>query len=217
MIARKRAFKSASAWRPAAYASINANWKKMFPDGDREERLAWVAEYLNLRNLDTLTDLTDDQLGAVAGEMKRLVGIGASRSWHKAGPAMDVDSNVVQGDFGRERDADRPGADDNEIIHLASPEQVYTLDKLQSYLSWSQSDVFEFIKKRVIRGRARFSGPIPNFKLLTFRQATTATNALLHIAAHRDLKVRKGYDKKVSRAEVDKYIPLLKQQLGIDQ
>jgi hypothetical protein len=53
--------------------------------------------------------------------------------------------------------------------------------------------------------------------MLTFRQATTAVNALLHVAAHRDLKLRNGGNKPVGRAEVDKYIPLLKQQLKIDQ
>jgi hypothetical protein len=206
--ARKSSFN-----RNAAIAAIQISWKKISPDGDRDERLAWIAEFLGRREVRSVTDLSDDQLGAVAGEMKRLTGQSAQPRQTSVPSTSSAGSNVVQAAFGRGSNA---GRGDHETIHLASPEQVYTLDKLQKYLRWSQDDVFEFIKKRVLRGKARLSPSIPNFHMLTFRQATTATNALLHVAGHRDLKLRNG-GKPVSRVELNKYIPILKRQLKIDQ
>jgi len=214
--ARKRAFKgNSAAWRPAAYASISANFKKMFPDADRDERLAWIVEYLGIKVLASMTDLTDEQLGAVAGEMKRLTGHASQAAQSSAVAARS--GNVVQGEFGKAaHDAETETPTDGETVFLASPEQIYTLDKLQQYLKWSPSDVFEFVRKRVLRGNARLTGSVPNFHMLTFKQATTAVNALLHVAGHRDLKIRGG-DRPVSRVEVNKYIPILKRELQIDR
>lgn len=213
--ARKQAFN-----RNAAIASIQINWKRMCQDlafdDSREERLSWISKFLGLGYLASLTDLDDRQLGAVAGEMKRLTGQSSqttqSTQTRVSTSPMPSTSNVVEGSFGKERSEDG----DHKTVFLASPEQIYTLDKLQQYLKWSPSDVFDFIKKRVLKGAARLSGSVPNFHMLTFRQATVATNALLHVAGHRDLKLRNG-GKPVSRKDLNKYIPVLKRELQIDQ
>jgi hypothetical protein len=214
---RKRAFNGSSKWRNGAYAALNINWKQMYPDlseaDSREERLAWICEYLGLKNLRSTTDLSDEQLGSVVGEMKRLTGHGAGDRSVAVVRKPRLQGNVVRADFGR---SDDTPIDDGEVVHLASREQVYTLDKLQTHLGWAQRDVFEFIRKRVLRGKARLSGSVPAFHMLTFRQATTAVNALLHVAGHRDLKTRNG-GKPVSRKDLDKYIPILKRELKIDQ
>ncbi|HEV7700514.1 MAG TPA: hypothetical protein VGO43_09835 [Pyrinomonadaceae bacterium] len=196
-------------WRSRAYAAININWKLISPDGDRDERLAWITEYLGLReSLTSLTDLTDDQLGAVAGEMKRLTGQSsqtAQRKYEKT-HIPELSGNVVAGDFGRDRDEIR--SQDHETIHLASTEQIYTIEKLMAHIGWGKAAKFNYLIQRHGAGTP---------KLLTFAKATKAVNALLHIAGHQDLKSRKGQGEKVSRDEVSKYIPLLKQQLKIDQ
>ena len=207
--ARKQAFNgrsTASGSRNAAIAAVQINWKKMSPDGDRDERLEWISEYLG-REVHSLTDLTDQQLGAVAGEMKRLTG----QPTRQRTRANGVD-NVVRGDF----DRDSANSGRSSTVFLASHEQVHTLEKLRNHMGWNQNDVFEFIKKRVLRGKAKLAATVPNFPMLTFRQATTATNVLLHIAGHRDLKKLNG-GKPVSRTELNKYIPHLKAELRIDQ
>jgi len=200
--ARKRAFRSHSAWRPAAYASINVNWKKMFPDGDRDERLAWIGEYLGVNDLASMTDLTDDQLGAVAGEMKRLTGQPSSKFQVPGSKS----GNVVRGDFGQHRDS--AGGGKSETVFLSSPEMVYTIEKLITYCEWGPQAAESFLYTRY---------SVRSVRMLTFDKAKAVLNQFLHIAAHRDLKKRNGQDTPVSRKEINKYIPLLKQQLRIDQ
>lgn len=212
--ARKQAFN-----RNAAIASIQLNWPKISPGGDRDERLGWISEYLG-RDVGSLKDLSNDQLGAVAGEMKRLVGGGQRQEAVKTGNGSDripAAANVVDLPADRNPVVTTPGSDfGGEISHAASPEQVFTLEKIVDYLNWSQADVFEFIRKRVIRGKERFSVSVPNIRMLRFKQATTATHILLRIAAQRDLKKRNP-GQPVGREAIAKYVPLLKEQLGIDQ
>lgn len=212
--ARKRAFNGrsmASGSRNAAYAAININWKQISPDGDRDERLAWISEYLG-REVSSLTELTDEQLGTVAGEMKRLTG-------HTTGPRAarsPANDNVV--DFVSGANIHRSTVDDanwsvgcgpvgNGVAFLATNDQVYTLEKLDKHIGWNADKRSAFLNKR-------FSSDV--FRRFTFDQATKATNALLRIAAHHDLKKRNG-GKPVSRTEINKYIPLLKAELRIDQ
>lgn len=215
--ARQRAFKvrsTASGSRIAAIAAVQINWKKMMPDGDREDRLAWISEFLG-QEVHSLTDLTDQQLGAVAGEMKRLTGHTSPTSQTtptRLGAVSGV-GKVVQGEFGRPSDENlgvqASGlVDAHQTIHLASTDQVYTLDKLASYIAWTEDHLNAFLHQRF---------KCSTFRMLTFKQANSCTTALLRIAAHRDLKKRKGDDKPVSRAEINKYIPLLKAELRIDQ
>lgn len=216
--ARQRAFNgrpTASGSRNAAIAAVQINWKKMSPDGDRDERLEWISEYLG-REVRSLTDLTDQQLGAVAGEMKRLTGrqtaVGSQQN-AEARTSVRADhstsANVVNGNFDRVPDNDqRTTIDDRSTIHLASHEQVFTLGKIAGHLAWPDADLSSFLKKRF---------KCDKFRMLTFHQATSATNMLLKIAAHRDLKKRNGADIPVSRKVLNKYIPLLKAELRIDQ
>lgn len=202
--ARQKAFSSSS--RNAAYASISVNFKKMFPDADRQDRLDWIGEYLGYigtHTLDSMSSLTDEQLGAVAGEMKRLTGTSGQQSAF-SGQQKPIGSNVVQGDFGKASSGDGDG----ETVFLSSPEMVYTLEKLIAYIGWSADHMTTFF-------RARFD--TDKLRMLTFPKARKAVNALLHIAAHRDLKKQKGGDTPVSRAETTRYIPALKRKLQIDQ
>jgi hypothetical protein len=214
--------RSVSASRKAAIASIQINWKKISPDGDRDERLAWIAAFLGIRSLDSLTDLSDAQLGAVAGEMKRLTGTPASVPARHAAFERIVSrdtpnrDNVVSCEFGR---PDSQTAGTRRTIHLASHEQVYTLTKLQSYLEWDEAAVQAFINKRLLRDKFNFG--TFTFRRLTFKQAT---NALLHIAAHRDLKrhtpprPETPYPGRPGRPRRHKQIiPELKNMLGTDQ
>jgi hypothetical protein len=208
--ARQKAFSSSS--RNAAYASISANFKKMFPDADREERLAWIAEYLGFigtHTLESMTQLTDEQLGAVAGEMKRLTGQSNQRS--AVSPRQKAAAGkVVQGNFGSPDVQDGDG----ETVFLSSPELVHTLEKLHAHIGWGMAWTATYLSKRL---RTRITFPPLSFRVLTFNQATRAVNMLLHIAAHRDLKDQRAASEKVSRQEVDKYIPELKRKLRIDQ
>lgn len=210
----QRAFKgrsAASTSRNAAIAAVQINWKKMMPDGDREDRLDWISQFLG-REVHSLTDLTDQQLGAVAGEMKRLTGQTTGPTTGPRAARSNSTANVVEGNFDRDPkpEGQRSKIEDQTTVFLASHEQVHTLGKLQQYLSWSDESIAGFIRNHLrITSKA-------SFRQLTFKQATKATNILLHIAGHRDLKKRNG-GKPVSRKELEKYIPLLKAELRIDQ
>lgn len=197
--ARKSSFN-----RSAAIAAIQISWKKISPGGDRDERLAWIADYLRIDELESVTDLTDAQLGSVAGEMKRLTGHTSQPRQTSTTRASSPGSNVVAGNFDRETDG---GRGDHETIHLASPEQVFTLEKISDYMKLTVPEREGLFKRR------RWP---QSFRMLTFRQATEATNLLLHVAAHQDLKARSG-GQPVSRKEINKYIPLLKKQLQIGE
>jgi hypothetical protein len=207
----------ASGSRNAAYAAISINWKQMRPDlyytdESRDERLEWIGKFLGIKNLESMTDLSDDQLGAVAGEMKRLTGHAASPKPQAPSPkAKAAVDNVVAGHFGGDRhtqvitdDLDGNG----ETIFLSSAEMVYTLEKLLEYIAWTPDHRESFLISRF---------GTSNLRMLTFKKAKVAVNTFLRIAAHRDLKVRNGADKPVSRKAIDKYIPALKRELGIDQ
>jgi hypothetical protein len=190
--------------RSKAYAAINICWKQISPDGDREERLAWVAEYLGLDDLESLTDLSDEQLGDVTGELKRLTGSAARRTSQVRQPMSN--SNVLHAEFRRESDGPRSG--ETETIFLASEEQVYTLEKLDAYIGWMPEERDRFLRKR-------FKGQ--NFRRFTFKQATAATNVMLRIAAHKDLRLGRADGEPITRVEINKYIPKLKAKLSIDQ
>lgn len=212
MAVAKRAFNAGSKdaqWRPAAYASININFKKMLgDDATREDRLAWIEGYLNMEKLRSMTDLTDDQLGAVAGEMKRLTGGQTTQRTQPTPtrPPSTTIGNVVRGEFGRE--PAQSGDGDKETIFLSSPEMVYTIEKLLEYIAWDRAHRDTFLTSRF---------GTTNLRMLTFKKSKVAVNTFLRIAAHRDIKRSKGPDQPVSRTEINKYIPKLKAQLRIDQ
>lgn len=199
-------------WRSRAYAAINICWKQMSGGNDREERLAWIAEFLDLKTeLRSASSLSDEQLGLVAGEMKRLTG-NATAPQRRPERSAAADGNVVRANFGRESNT-RP--ERRETVFLASKEQAFTLEKLQAHLGWQDADVQAYLAKRFKWAKAAGKPARFSFAMLTFKQATAATNALLHIAAHRYLKVSVGDGIKVGRADVEKTIPFIKKELGI--
>jgi hypothetical protein len=218
-MAAQRAFNNRLAtarWRHAAYGSININWKKMNPDLDRDdlraERLAWISYFLGIPTVESITQLNDTQLGLVAGEMKRLVGIPSSKFQVPSQKPKAKDQKPTAGSVvafpATAASAAAADSDPGEVSFASSHEQVYTLEKLEAYLRWPAEDMAAFLRKRF---------KCSSFAMLRFKQATSCTHQLLMIAAHRDLKQRHGKDKPVSRAAIAKYIPLLKAELGIDQ
>ncbi|HQZ81613.1 MAG TPA: hypothetical protein PLR83_00205 [Pyrinomonadaceae bacterium] len=206
-------------WRTKAYAAINICWKQLAgregSEADREARLSWITEFLDLANpLGSLSDLSDEHLGLVAGELKRLTGYTDPKPIQSYVPRKRAEAgNVVRAHFGQGKSGTQPRP--RETVFLSSHEQVYTLDKLQRYLTWSDADVQKYLAKRFPWASAIAASPTLSYKRLTFRQATALVNALLHIAAHRDLKRRTHDDRPVTRAEVENYLKVLKQELDI--
>lgn len=184
--------------RNSAYGAINILWAKMRPDlaGEdkdtiRAERLAWIAQFLNLKGeLKSTTKLSDSQIGLILEEMRRMTG-DVKQQKPKA-RSLGIVQTVPGG-----------GA---EIVHLASSEQVYALDLLEKHLGWTVERREDYLMPRFRRR---------NFRTLTFDQATALTMQMLTIAAHKDLKAQGKT--KISRAQIAKYIPTLKKKLGIDQ
>lgn len=190
--------------RNKAYAAINISWKKMRPDmafADKDEirdqRLAWMAQFLGLKSLDSTKDLSDNQIGLVLEEMRRMTG-----EAKPASPARPYFKGKAL-PFGVVESTPSSGA---EIIHLASNEQIYVLEKLEAYIGWTTEQRENYLQPRFKRR---------NFRTLIFKQATALTMQMLNIAAHKDLKAQ-GKEK-ISRAQTAKQIPILKKKLGIDQ
>ncbi len=216
--------------RNGAYAALNILFKQMRPDLDledkdtiRAERLKWIKNFLGLRKLESTTDISDPQIGRVLEEMRRLTGKAnesAFRKIHKIPESTDLVS-IIPHDV-RQRAKLRqeeliaegklvryePPAGGAEIFHLSSPEQRFTLRKLEDYLGWTPERRANFLKPRF---------KATTFEMLRFDQATALTIQMLNIAAHRDLKKSLGADVKISRKMTAKYIPVLKQKLGIDR
>jgi hypothetical protein len=206
--AKNRAFKSRSMSAQShskAIAAIQILWKQMRPDltfdkeGSREERLAWIAQFLGMkRELKSITDLSDKQLGLVLEEMRRLTG-------QPSKPRQNAPQSPNTATFGVVETTPSGGA---EIIHLTTPGQLITLKKLEAHIGWTQLQRENYLQPRFRR---------TNFQMLTFKQANSLIMQMLNIAAHKDLKSTLGPDKKITRQMTAKYIPTLKQKLRIDQ
>lgn len=171
-------------------AAINIQWKELrpdlrhSPDELRAERLAFAADCLKLKGgLGSLSDLTDRQLGKVLDRFREM----------REQPALP-NCQVAQPPNG--------GA---EIIHLASPEQVFTINKLLDFLGWQPSARKKFISRRFKRENPVHLRP---------KEAHSLTRILLNIAAARELKER---GLKATRPQIRLQIPSLKSRLGIDR
>ncbi len=209
--AKKRPFNNRSMSSQShnkAIAAIQILWKQMRPDlvfdkeGSREERLAWIAQFLGIkRELKSITDLSDTQLGLVLEEMRRLTGQPAKPRQNAAksqtAPASDI--------FGVVQNSPSGGA---EIIHLTTEEQLFTLKKLEAHIGWTDAHRENYLKPRFHR---------TNFRTLKFDQANALIMQMLTIAAHKDLKSSLGREKKITRQMTAKYIPTLKKKLRIDR
>lgn len=204
--------------RRSAIAAIQICWKKMRPDLahdkelDRDERLAWIADYLDLKKLNSITDLSNSNLFDVAGHMKELTGSGkqqhrpARRPVERLKVAGGAEVITFPGNQ-KKVDPAAAGGTGAEISHTATPEQIYTLEKLQGYLGWSAEGMARFMKQRF---------KTDAFQMLRFKQAHALTMQLLNIAAHADLK-KTNPGSKISRSDTAQYIPKLKRKLQIDQ
>lgn len=187
--------------RHAAYAAINITWQQMRPDLKfeakeivREEMLAWCASFLALKKLDSIKDLSDGQIGRVLDEMKRMTG-------QQPQPKPDQKSPFTSR-CGKLRAVEPPGTG-AEIIHLTSEEQLFTLQKLETFIGWTAERRENYLQPRFQR---------KNFQMLTFKQANTLMMQMLNIAAHKDLKAQ---GKPTGRAATAKHIKIIKKKLQI--
>jgi hypothetical protein len=188
---RARATNGQKDSRRKMLAVINIQWKELrpdlrhSPDELRAERLAFAADLLKLKGgLGSLGELTDRQLGKVLDRFREM----------REQPALP-DCQVAQPTNG--------GA---EIIHLASPEQVYTINKILLHLGWGEAARKAFISRRYKRENPVHLRP---------RQAHSLIRILLNIACAAELKER-GF-RKVTRQQIRLQIPSLKSRLGIDR
>lgn len=177
--------------RSRMIAAIHIEWAKIRRDLGkashaelRDERLAYITRVLKLkRQVNSMRDLTDRQLGLV---------LDALRNFQPQLPG-DVAHAAAQ-----------PATEGAEIIHLASAEQVFTINKLLDHLGWSVD-----ARERFIQQRFRRTSPA----MLSPKQANSLTMILLNIAAQRAIRTR-GIAR-VSRAMIQAEIPRLKERLGI--
>lgn len=209
--AKKRAFKNysmPSQSRNKAYAAINILWNQMRPDlrfenkdAIREERLSWIADFLDLKKLASTTKLSDQQIGRVLEEMKRMTGQPVQTPQVAPKPKPT-------GKYGIVGVINNSSSGESEFIHCTTPEQLYTLEKLETYIGWTKEWRERYLKPRFKR---------TSFKALEVTQANALMMQMLAIAAQKDLKLIIGNGKPISRDQIRKYIPTLKKKLGIDR
>lgn len=184
---------------PARYkmiAAVQIIWKQIRVDlhGDEEalraERLIYITEVLSLkRPLSSIRTLSDAQLGRVLDAMRRLQTQPRLTGYTR--PALVEPAQPETG---------------AEVIHLASAEQVFTINKLLTHLDWTPEYQKTFLHRRFKR---------QNHALLLPAQAQSLIRILLNISCTREVKQR-GVGK-VTRAMISAEIPLLKARLGIDR
>jgi hypothetical protein len=201
MQAAHQSIRSTSDARRRMIAAINIQWPQLRPDLRfsrdelRDERLAYITGLLNLRKpLGSITELSDKQLGVVLDDYRHLREGNRTPQVHP---------------FRRKSAANGPSmpGESAEVIHLATPEQVHTLDVIFHHVGWNQNHVGSFVAKRYRRRSTR---------MLTPKQAGALLMIMLSIGAQHDLK-QQFPDRKFSRDEIHAEIPNLKARLGIDQ
>ncbi len=193
--------------RNNAIAAIQICWKQMRPDlhGDkdalREERLVWIASFLQLRRpLGSITDLSDKQMGIVLEEMRRMTGT-QPKPKQSAAPR---EGNIVNiADYRHEQTGETTDA---EVTHLAGEAQIYTINKLVGSIGWSEEGFRDFLFQKFRRRSPR---------MLKFKEANALTMILLNIAADKELRAQGKT--KISRKMTAEHIPLLKRKLQIDR
>lgn len=181
--------------RTRMLAAVHVLWHKLRPDlhhdkdQERDERIAFINDVLNLRRpVSSMRSLSDAQLGRVLDELRR-----REMQPTLAGYTPPVKPASVQ-----------PAV--AEVIHLATAEQIFAVDKLFGYLSWTDEFREDFVERRFKRRRV---------SALTTGRAHALIRILLNVACSRDLKVVGAG--KVSREMIRAEIPKLKARLGIDR
>lgn len=176
--------------RSKMIAAIHLEWRNRRPDlrhsseESRDERLAFITDLLRLkRPLTSMRSLSDRQLGLVLDALH---------------------NGRVQQRLPVEKPA--PASEGAEIIHLASTEQVFTINKILDYLGWRPEARANFIQQRFKRASPAMLSP---------KNAHSLMMILLNIAAARDVRERMGV-MRVSRRMIGEEIPHLKARLGID-
>lgn len=181
-------------------ASINIIWKELrrdlhhSPSELREARLDFASAELKIPTIGSFSELTNYQLGKVLEAMQR----------EKAQPRL-AGCNVQTFQPAQQQANIQPSQAD--VTHLASDQQVWAIGRIFRYLGWSEKGREEFFKRNFRRNTP---------KMLTPKQAASAINILLGIAAARDIKARKGKQIKVSDGMKRAEIPALKYRIGID-
>ncbi len=180
-----------------AIAAIQILWKQMRADlrfdkeALREERLIWIADFLGLkRELKSITDLSDKQLGIVLEEMRRL----SCQNSTCAKSQVSTNLRIVE-------TTQSSGAD---VVHLAGEAQLFTINKLVGFIGWSEEGFRDFLFEKFRRRTPR---------MLTFKKANSLMMILLNIAA--DKQLRAQGKTKITRQMTAEYIPVLKRKLQI--
>lgn len=195
--------------RVKAIAKIQILWKQRRPDlwdadESRRARLEFCGEALGLKAPPaTLADLSDEQLGRVIEALKAVDS--GQRAVDSGLRVVGSDKPAMQRVARKDACAPRV-ASGGEVVHLAGTEQVWAIERVSEYLEWPPTKREEYTKKRFGRASAR---------MLTSRQAWALMMQLLTIAASSDLKRERGREATISREEIRRYIPELKEKLGI--
>jgi hypothetical protein len=185
-------------------AAINITWKEIRPDlgsADelREARLDFAATELRIPPIGSYSELSNSQLSKVLSAMQReraqpsLAGCNVRRIQ----PAQEVADQVSRG---------TPA----EVVHLASLEQTWAINRVFKYLAWTETGCEAFLRRNFQRN---------NVRTLTPKQARSALTILLHIAASRDIKARAAKERRsitVTKPMKLAEIPAIKRKLGID-
>ena len=178
--------------RSKMIAAIHLQWRNMRPDLRhspeelRDERLAFITDLLKLkRPLSSMRSLSDRQLGIVLDALN---------------------SGRVQTRLPNSQPAPEPASGSAEIIHLASAEQVFAINKILDYLRWRTEAREKFIQQRFNRTSPAMLSP---------KDANSLVMILLTVAAARDVRHRTGAAR-VSRKMIHAEIPQLKIRVGID-
>jgi urease beta subunit len=180
--------------RKRAYAAISINFMKMRPDLKheskdivREERLAFITELLDRKHpVTSLTALTDSNIHFVLDRMNA-----------QLKPKMSAETTAIKIVPGAYQEA--------KIIHLTQEPQRWAIEKLISYLEWTQEYKEDYLTKR---------WKTKSERMLTTAQANSFTFQLLKTAASKDLK---SLGKETKGKATLNHIPIIKAKLGIDQ
>ena len=220
---------SSTEYRKKLMRKIHATWRDARPDLRhspeelRSERLAYCQEVLGLSHpVESMTELSDDQLvrviEALTAQTKRTEPAGPNvRPFRRPAKAVATKAASTTGQSEPASKADQansiatPGAgpqEEAEIIHLASKQQVWAINRLYDYIGWTRERREEFLREKFRRVSPA---------MLTPRQAHSYTVILINVAAQKDIKREHPEVKKVTREMIREYMPELMKRMGIGQ
>jgi hypothetical protein len=180
--------------RKGAYAAISINFMKMRRDlkGEnkdviREEKLDYITKSLDRKHpVKTTKALSDSEIHFVLDAMNKMLK-----------PKISSETTAIKIVPGAYQGA--------KIIHLTQEPQQWAIEKLLSYLEWTQEYKEDYLTKR---------WKTKSERMLTTAQANSFTFQLLKTAASKDLK---SLGKETKGKATLNHIPIIKAKLGIDQ